>query len=291
VVVEGHQPEIGEDMEVPFNGVGPDYFRTMGMTLRRGRDFSVSDRVGAPPVVIVSEAFARRFWPGQDPIGKGVGLQGPDMPYAEVIGIAPDAKYRSVNDEPQPYFYYPYLQHPSSTMALFVRTASDPAALVATLRDATRALAPSLPPAEVRTFRQHMALATLPQRVAALLLSGLGLLAVGIAVIGLYGIIAFGVAQRAREFGIRMALGAAARDVRRMVVGGAVRLVVIGIVFGAPVALAAAFLMRRFTIVPAIDPLPFLGVPALLAGCALLASHAPARRAMAQDPASALRAE
>lgn len=289
--VEGYQPEAGEDMEVPYNGVGPDYFRTMGMTLRRGRDFSTSDRRGAPPVVIVSEAFARRYWPAQDAIGKRVGLEGPDMPFAEVIGIAPDAKYRSLDDEPQPYFYFPSLQHPSTTMALLARTAGDPDALVAALRESIRTLAPSLPAPEVRTFRHHVTLATLPQRVAAFLVSGLGLLAVGIAVIGLYGIVAFGVAQRAREFGIRMALGAAARDVRRMVVGGALRLVVIGIACGVPIALAAAILMHRFQLVPSIDPVPFLAVPALLAGCALLASHAPARRATAQDPAYTLRAE
>ncbi|MCI0433520.1 MAG: ABC transporter permease, partial [Gemmatimonadetes bacterium] len=254
VIVDGYQPEAGEDMEVLRNAVGPDYFSTMGITLRRGRDFTASDRTGAPPVVIVSEAFARRFWPGRDPIGMRVGIAGPDAPFAEVIGIAPDRKYRSFDEEPQPFFYLPYLQHPSSTMVLLARTTGDPAALVAGLRDAIHAFAPSLPAPQVLTFRQHLALSTLPQRVGALLLSGLGLLAVVIAVIGLYGIIAFGVAQRAREFGIRMALGAAAADVRRLVTGNALRLVGIGIACGAPLALAAAFLMRSFLLVPPVDP-------------------------------------
>jgi predicted permease len=291
VEVEGYQPADGEDTEVPNNGVAPGYFSTMGIRLRRGRDFSAADRGGAPPVIIVSEAFVRRFWPDQNAIGQRVGVDGSDVPYAEVIGIAPDAMYRSLDEEPQPYYYYPYLQRPSTSMQLLARTAGDPAVLVAALRAEIRALAPSLPPPWVHTFRQHLSQVALPQRVAALFLSGLGLLAVSIAVIGLYGIVAFGVAQRAREFGIRIALGAMAGDVRRLVMGDALRLVGIGIACGAPVAFGMAFLMRSFLMVPPVDPVPFLGVPVLLAGCALLASYAPARRATTQDPASALRAE
>ena len=291
VQVEGYQPADGEDMEVPFNDVAPDYFSTMGIGLRRGRDFSTADRHGSPLVMIVSEAFARRFWPNENAIGKRVGLDGAEAAYAEVIGIAPDAKYRSLDDEPHPYMYYPYLQRPSSSMTLLARTAGDPDVLVAALRAESRALAPSLPPPSVHTFRHHLLLATLPQRVAAVLLTGLGLLAVSIAAIGLYGLVAFGVAQRAREFGIRIALGAVAGDVRRLVMGDALRLVGIGIACGVPVSLAMAFLIRSFLMVPPIDAMTFLGVPVLLAGCALLASYAPARRATTQDPASALRAE
>jgi predicted permease len=291
VIVEGYEPGAGEDMEIPFNGVAPDYFRTMGMALRQGRDFTPADRQYAPPVIVVSEAFVRRFWPNENPIGKRVGLEGRDAPFAEVIGIAPDAKYRSLDDTPQPYMYYAYLQSPSSSMKLLARAQDDPRVLAELLRGEIRALAPSLPAPTVQTFSRHSMEATLPQRVAALLLSVLGLLAVGIAAIGLYGIVAFGVAQRAREFGIRMALGAAASDVRRLVVGDALRLVGIGIVCGTPIALAMAFLIRQFLMVAPVDPVPFVGVPALLAACALLASHIPARRAMTQNPAVALRAE
>jgi ABC-type antimicrobial peptide transport system permease subunit len=133
--------------------------------------------------------------------------------------------------------------------------------------------------------------ATLPQRIAAVLLSALGLFAIAIAGIGLYGLVAFGVAQRSREFGIRMALGAVAGDVRRLVLGGALRLVVIGIACGVPVAAGVAFLVRSFLVVQPIDPVAFIGVPLLLAGCALLAAYQPARRATRQDPSTALRAE
>ena len=289
--VEGYQPAAGEDMEFPGNRVGPGWFRTMGMALVRGRDFTTADRAGAAPVIIVSEAFARRFWPGQDAIGQRVGLLGTDGPYAEVIGIAPDAKYRSVDEEPQPYFYFPYLQHPATDMTLIARGRSDPGALAAAVRAAAREAAPTLPPPTVRTFRDHLSLARLPQRMAALVLSALGLLAVSIAVVGLYGLVAFTVARRAREFGIRVALGAGAGEVRRLVLGGTLRLTAIGIAFGAPVAVAAAVLMRPVLMTSPVDPVPFLGVPALLALSALLAGHAPARRAARQDPAVVLRAD
>jgi predicted permease len=291
VEVEGYEPAAGEDMEIPFNGVAPGYFRVMGMRLRQGRDFSMADREGAPPVIIVSEAFAHRFWPGENPIGKRVGLNGPAAPFAEVVGIAPDAKYRSLDDGPEPYMYYAYLQDRPSGMRLLARGQGDPRVLAEALRTEIRTLAPALPTVWVGTFRQHLGEATLPQRAAAVLLGGLGILAVSIAAIGLYGMVAFGVAQRAREYGIRMALGASGGDVRRLVMGYAFRLVAIGIAWGTPVAIAMAFLVRRFLLVPPIDPVPFVLVPALLAGCAFLASHAPARRAMTQDPAAALRAE
>jgi ABC-type antimicrobial peptide transport system permease subunit len=175
-------------------------------------------------------------------------------------------------------------------MTLLVRTAGDPALLVSALREEIRAFAPSLPPPSVHTFRQHLRLAMLPQQIAAILLSALGLLAVTIALVGLYGIVAFDVAQRAREFGIRMALGAAATDVRRLVLANALRLVGIGILCGAPIAIAGAFMIRAFLMVPPVDPVAFLGVPFLLVLSAVVASYVPARRATAQDPAQTLRA-
>lgn len=291
VTVEGYQPAQGEDMEIPFNGVTPGFFATMGISLIRGRDFADADRSGAPFVIIVSEAFARRFWPGEDPLGKRVRFHGSDAPFAEVIGVAADAKYRSLDEDPEPYLYHAHLQSPTASLSLLVRTTGSTDLLMTMLRDESRTLAPALPPPSIHTFRQHMSFATIPQRVAAILLGGFGLLAVAIAVIGLYGIVAFDVVQRTREFGIRIALGAVAGDVRRLVLRDALRLVAIGIVCGAPLAVALAFLARSFLVVPPIDPVAFLGVPLLLAACALLASEVPARRAATSDPARALRAE
>ncbi|HSJ16352.1 MAG TPA: ABC transporter permease [Longimicrobiales bacterium] len=291
IVVEGYQASAGEDMEIPMNGVAPGYFATMGVPLARGRDFSDADRAGRPEVVIVSEAFARRYWPTGGALGGRVSLSGAEGPYAEVIGIASDAKYRTLVEDVQPYLYYPWRQRPSISMTLVVRTAGDPERFAAALRTQLAGIAPAIAPPVVDTFRQHLALALLPQRVAAMLLSALGLLALAIAAVGLYGIIAFTVTQRAREFAIRIALGAAARQVRALVIRDALKLIGTGVLIGVPVAAALAMLVRGFLIVPPIDPLTYVAVALLLALCGLLASYAPARRATAQDPASTLRSE
>jgi predicted permease len=288
--IEGYQPQPGEDMEFLYNGVTAGFFETMGLRLRRGREFTAADRDGAPKVAIVSEAFARKFWPAQDAIGKRVSMDGGDT-FMEIVGIARDAKYRSLTEEPQPYIYYPHAQYPSAHMVLLARTTGDADLLINALRNEVRALAPALPAPAIHTFARHMMLATLPQSIAAVLLSALGLFAVAIAIIGLYGLIAFGVAQRAREFGIRMALGAASSDVRRLVMNQALRLVGIGILCGAPVAVALAFVVRSFLNIAPLDPVPFIGVPLLLAVCAAVASYGPAQRATRQYPAATLRAE
>jgi predicted permease len=291
VWVADYEPQPGEDMEFMYNGVTPGYFATMGLPLRLGRPFSAADAAEAAPVAIVSEAFARRFWPGESPLGKRIGWDGREGPLAEVVGVAADAKYRNLLEEPQPYVYYPYAQRPSPHVLLLVRTAGDADAVVNELRSLVRTMDGALPPPSIQTFRQHMAAAMMPQRVAAALLSALGVFAVAIALVGLYGLVAFGVAQRTHEFGVRLALGAPTGSVRRLVLGDALRLTLVGILCGAPVAVAVALLAGRFLIVRPVDPVAFLGVPLLLAGAALLAGYAPARRATRQDPARALRAE
>jgi predicted permease len=291
VGIEGYAPLPGEDMEVPYNGVGPDYFAVMGIGLRRGRDFAATDRDGAPPVVIVNEAFASRYWPGEDPIGKRVRLRGPDGPSAEVVGLAPDGKYRSLTEEPTPFIYHPYLQVPSGSMTLLLRTVGDPSTVVPGLRRELRDLAPGLPAPQVTTLREHVGVATLPQRIAAVLLGVLGFLALGIATVGLYGVVAYSVVQRTREFGIRMALGALASDVRRMVVTQGLRLGAIGIALGILVALPISRLIESFLIVGPVDPVTFVGVPLILVAASAAASYLSSRRATEVDPLTALRAE
>jgi predicted permease len=287
ISVEGYEPEPGEDMEFMNNLVTPGYFDAMGIEPVLGRVFTSADVLDAPSVVVVSEAFARRFWPGENPLGKRVERGGA----AEVVGVVPDAKYRSLVEEPQPYFYFPYLQRPAPHAALLVRSTADGVLVTDAVLNLVRSMDAALPPARAQTFRQHMDAAAVPQRIAAGLLSALGLFAIAIAAIGLYGLVAFGVTQRSREFGIRIALGAASTDVRGLVLRGALRLVVIGIVCGVPVAAAVALLVRSFLVVQPIDPVAFICVPLLLTGCALLAAYAPARRATRQDPAAALRSE
>lgn len=289
--VSDYEPQPGENMEMLFNGITPGYFATMGVPLVRGRAFTAQDREGAPRVAIVSEAFADRYWPGESPLGKRVGFRGPAGPLMEVVGVAADAKYRSLIEDPQPYIYYPYAQLPSPYMALLARATGEPELLASAVRRVGREIAPSLPVPAAETFRAHMAAALLPQRIAGVLLSLLGVFAIAIAVVGLYGLVAYGVTRRAREFGVRMALGALAGDVRRLVLGQSLRLVVIGILCGLPIAGAAAFLASGMLLVPPLDPIVFLGVSLLLAACGVLAGYAPARRATRQDPAAALRAE
>ena len=289
--VSDYEPAPGENMEMLYNGVTPGYFATLGVPLVLGRAFTEQDREGAQRVAIVSEAFARRYWPGENPLGKWVGFSGPDGPLMEVVGVAADARYRNLIEEHQPYVYFPHEQMRSPYMALLARATGEPERLASGVVDVVRDIAPSLSPPTVQTFRTHIAAALLPQRVAGVLLSILGAFAISIAVIGLYGLIAYCVAQRAHEFGVRMALGAVAVDVRRLVLGQSLRLVVIGILCGLPIAGTVAFLISGLLVVPPLDPVAFVGVPLLLAGCGLLAGYAPARRATRQDPAAALRAE
>jgi predicted permease len=278
-------------MEVNFNSVSPGYFDAMGIDLVRGRDFTDADRVGTPDVVVVNEAFARRFWPGRDAIGQRMGLRGPEGPLAEVIGIVPDGKYRSLTEEPLPYMYYAYLQQPSQGMMLQVRTAIDPADITDALRDQVRALAPAIPVPEITTLRSTVGMATMPQRIAATVLAFLGVIALGIAAIGLYGVVSYMVVQRTHEFGIRTALGAAASDVMKMVVMQGLRLAFTGVVIGAVLALVLARLLDTLLLVSPADPLALLAAATLLTGVAVLASWLPARRATRVDPLTALRAE
>jgi predicted permease len=291
IVVDGYTPAAGEDMELNFNGVSPGYFDAMGIRLVRGRGFTAADRMGAPEVVVVNEAFARRFWPGRNAIAQRIGLSGPEGPMAEVIGIAPDGKYRSLTEEPLPYLYYAYLQRPTPAMVLQARTAIDPSRVARAMRDRVRALAPGLPVPEITTLSGHVAMATLPQRIAAAVLALLGAVALGIAAIGLYGVVSYAVVQRTHEFGIRTALGAAAGDVAKMVVMQALRLALAGVVTGAVLALILARLLRTMLLVSPADPLAIVAAAALLIIVAALANWLPARRAARLDPLMALRAE
>ncbi|MDQ2669074.1 MAG: ADOP family duplicated permease, partial [Gemmatimonadota bacterium] len=290
--VRGYEPGPGEEMEFGVAMVGPGYFETMGVPLLRGRGITGEDRAGAPGVVVVNEAFARRFWPGEDPIGREVGLAGDQGPWSTVVGIARDGKYGSRSEEPSPFYYIPYAQEPRSAVTLIVRTAGNPRDLVAPVRGAVRETDPALAVAESMTLTESLELSLLPQRAGGLLLSGFGLLGLVLASLGIYGVIAYTVAQRTREVGIRMALGASSVSVVGLVVRYAARLVLIGVVIGLVAAFALARLVRGFlTGLDPSDPLTYGGVVAVLCGVALLAAWLPARRAARVDPMVALRQE
>jgi predicted permease len=293
VVAEGRELREGEEgVSVGFNTVGPGYFRTMGAPLLRGREFTDADREGAPGVAVVNEALAEALWPGQDPLGKRLSFEGPRGPFLEVVGVASDIKYRTLGDRARPYFYRPVFQAYEPGMTLVVRTAGEPGALAGAVREQVRALDRNLPVANVRTLEEQFDFSLLPSRAAAWTLGGFGLLALALAAIGIYGVVSYAVAQRTREIGVRMALGAREADVLRLVMGEGMLVVLCGLGAGLLLAFASTRVVAGFLYgVGASDPVTFAGVPLLLGAVALAAGYLPAHRATKVDPVEALRHE
>jgi predicted permease len=292
VVAEGQtvQPRAGAlDLMAGVNTVGPGYFDTVGMTLRAGRGFTPADRQDAAPVVVINESLARRLWPGEPAIGKRLRL-GDDEQFLEVVGVAADARYAGLREPPQPYAYRPVLQSYLPIMMLHVRTQGDPKPLLERVRREIQALDPNLPLLEPRTIGQIRNLSLWAPRMGAGLLTVFGLLALALAALGIYGVVAYSVGQRQREIGIRMAIGAGRREVLGLVLRQGMRPVVIGIVVGLAGALAGARAVSALLFgVGAADPLSLAGAVALLTLVALAAVYGPARRASGLDPVTALR--
>lgn len=291
ISIDGYRPRDGEDMEFHYNMVGPNYFETMEVPLARGRGFTDRDRRGAPPVAIVNETFARRFWPGADPIGKRISISGPEGPWLEVVGLARDGKYLSVAESPRPYLYYPQLQNPDDVV-LHVRASGDPRMLAAAVRRELATVAPDWLAENPRTLEDHIGTSLLPQRIAGGMLGAFGVVALLLSAVGLYGVVAFAVAQRTREIGIRVALGAGAPQVLRMVLRQGMLLAGIGLAVGVPLAFVASRLLSGFLLGTGAGVWLVLAVAAgLLAAVTLIASYVPARRASLVDPMVALRAQ
>lgn len=290
--VVGYTPKPGEEMEFPVATAGAGYFETMGVPILRGRGFTVSDREGAPGVVVVNEAFAARFWPGENPIGRGVLLEGDDGPVSTVVGLAANGKYSSLGESPLPFYYTAFDQHPRSAGVIVVRTKGDPRAVVGPVRAAVASLDRNLPIADITTLQDRLDFSTLPARAAGILLGAFGLLGLVLAALGLYGVMAYSVQQRTHEIGIRMALGARAADVLRTVVGRGLSLTLMGLAIG----LALAMVLSRFVAgflygLSPNDPATLAAVVALLGAVAFAAAYLPARRAARINPIEALRSE
>ncbi len=285
--IEGYEPRQGEDMEFHFNVVGPEYFELMRVPLVRGRGFSANDREGAQQVAVVNESFAARFWPGQDAIGKRLAFGRAEA--IEIVGVSRDGKYETLTEAPRPYIYRPYLQA-YEEMTLHVRAEREPAALIPLLRNEIRALDAQLPIVELATMESQMAFATLPQRIAAALLGVCSALALLLAAVGLYGVVAYAVSRRTREIGIRMALGAGRAAVVRLILRGSMRLVIAGLAIGLVLSVVAGLAVESFLGgVRAMDPIALAGGPLVLIAAALAASYLPASRAARVDPMQALR--
>ncbi|HEY6403304.1 MAG TPA: FtsX-like permease family protein, partial [Blastocatellia bacterium] len=294
VKIEGLQPSNGDSgFGVNVMSVGPDYFKTMGTAVVRGREFTSRDTEGAPGVVIINEEMARLFWPGRDPVGAIVRMddsRGEQL--YEIVGVAQTGKYRSLGEQPRRFLYHSFLQGNYARATLVAKTSGDPlSALAAVLRE-IGALDPNVAPTQVGTLRDHMAFVLFPARFAGILLSVFGAIALVLALAGLSGLIADSVSQRTREIGIRMALGATTRDALKLVIGEGMLLTLIGMAIG----VGAAFGLTRFLSdllygVSAVDPLTFGVIAALLIGVAIVACWLPARRATKVDPMVALRCE
>jgi ABC-type antimicrobial peptide transport system permease subunit len=265
--------------------VTPGYFATMRIPLLQGRDFTSSDRT---PVTVVNETMAAEFWPGQSALGQIVRVNESGL---EVIGVVKDAKYRSLSESPRAVFYQPLSQHVSAQMALILRS-PQAATLAAAIRKEVQAQNPDLAVIDIRTLDDLMKIEIAPRKRGATILGTLCALGLLLSAVGLYGVVSSGVRERVREFGLRVALGASARDVRKVVLAGGLRLTLAGFLIG---LLGSLGLTRVLKLVFA-DVAPFdIGtlwiVGSVLAAVALLASYLPARWATRVDPAIALRSD
>ena len=291
VRVEGYAAREGEDMEFHAYGVGPRYFETMEIPLIRGRGFTTADRSGAPGVIVVNEAFARRFWPGADPLGKRVSVSGDAGPFLTVAGVTRDGRFLSLADPSPPSIFIPALQRPAGTI-LLVRTSDDPLKMLPAVRDELQAVAATWTVVNARTMEQHIGSSVLPQRVAGTVLGIFGVVALLLVSVGVYGVVAYSVATRTREIGVRIALGARPADARWFVIRQGTMLVAIGVAIALPIAWSVMRLLSSFLIgASAADPVAFIGTAALLGIIALFATYVPARRATMIDPMVALRSE
>jgi len=287
--VDGYQPAPDEEMSITFNNVSPDYFRTMGIPVLRGREFSERDSGGTPNAVIVNQTMAARFWKGQDPTGRQIHL-GPDT--LTVVGVVKDITYQELGERPMSFMYLPLYQYYRADVILHVRTAGDPAALAGAVRAEAAALDARLPLFDVKPMAVHLRVGVFIQRMAGMLLGLFALLALVLATVGLFGVLNYLVGQRSREIGLRLALGATRRDVLGMIVRHGLTITAVGLVAG--IVLAAGLMRlasRLLHEVSAADPATFAGVSAMMLLVAAVASWAPARRAARLDPVQTLRRE
>jgi putative ABC transport system permease protein len=288
-------PGPGEAPTAEVRPVTPGLFRTMGIPHLMGRDFNGSDAADSPPVAIVSETLVRRHYPGQNPIGRSVHVNIGRQPGGsdfEIVGVVGDIKFASLDGEVRPAVFIPHTQLAVGLMTFVVRTEMDPRSLVMSIGTAVRGLDPELPLADVRTMDEVVDATLSRPRVVAVLLTVFALMALVLAGVGVYGVMAYSVAQRIQEIGVRMALGATTESVFRLILGQGLRLVVIGVVAGLVIAGGLTRLLETllFETQP-LDPLTFAVTALVLMLVATLASYVPARRGTRVAPIQALRME
>ena len=290
--IEGRAPAPpGQKPNTNRRIVTPHYFTALGMPLLRGREFTEADSADAPPVVIINETFARRFFPGEDPLGKRVRRGGAD-PWMTIVGMVKDVRHRGLDLDARPEMYIPYPQLPEATMTLVLRTEGEPGRLVSAVRKEVSALDQDLPVGGIRQVAEVVADSLATRRLAMLLFGSFALVALVLSAVGISGVMAYSVTRRRHEIGVRMALGARPGDVLRLVVGQGSKLLLTGVAIGLVAAVALTRVMTSLLFgVTTTDPTTFAGVTVLLAAVALLACYIPARRATKVDPMAALRYE
>jgi predicted permease len=291
--IEGHEPSP-DDPTLNFNvtRVDPAYFQTAGVPILRGRGFTEADTVDSPPVIVINEAMADRFWPDESPIGKRIRRGDIDGPEVEIVGVAANHKIITVGEDPTPYIHFSWWQSPSSFTYILLRSTADPVPMLDQARQEMLALDPDLTFVTAEPIRYNVDLKLAPVRMGAMLLGIFGLLALGLAAVGLYGVIAYSVSRRTHEIGIRMALGARTAEVMRLVVRQGMVLAAIGVGFGLVMAMAMSRVLGTVLYgITAIDVVAFSAAAFLLLAVAFVANYLPARRAARVDPMEALRYE
>ena len=291
VQVEGRPVPAAELPQVQFRRAMHNYFTAMGIPIRRGRGFDPDDGPTAPPVAIINESMARKLFPNEDPIGKHVRTgPNPTGPWTTIIGVIGDVKHGGLEEEMQPELYINYLQGPPVSPFIVVRTSGDPGLLAETVRAEVRTIDPTIPIYDMRTMSALRSEAVSMRRFILLIVGAFGALALGLAAIGVYGVMSLIVSERTREVGVRLALGAQPRELLTMIVGQAAKLAGIGVMIGiVAAALITPLLDSQLYGVRPTDPATFLAVPAMLLAIAALAALVPARKAMRIDPLAALR--
>ncbi len=290
VYPDGVEPVPENRYRAEYALISDQYFEAMGIPLLQGRTIEKRDRKGSVSVVVVNETMARIYWPGENPLGKRLTEGSRLQQTYEVVGVVGDSKYRSLSEDPQPFFYRPLLQSSARNLSLVVRTTVPPETMVASVRGAQSEVDSRVAPTEAGTMASQLDQVFFLPRTGALVLGSFGLLALVLASVGVYGVVAYAVSRRTREVGIRMAIGAHSGDVIRMVIGQGLRLGFLGVAFGLALGVAATRLLSSMLVnTSATDTAVFTAVPALLLLMVLAACYIPSRRAAAVNPAATLR--
>ena len=293
--IEGRAPEArGEAISSIVETISPDYFRLMNIALREGRELKDSDAGTTLPVADIGRSLATRYFPGENPIGKKikVGKNDANSPWMTIVGIVDDVHYSWINKQELPAIYRTYLQAPQYYTSLVLRTEGDPKSFIPAVRTEIAAVDPDLPLFDVLPFDKVITNSIVGIAYVAAMMAILGLIALVLASLGIYGVMSYSVGERTHEIGVRMAMGASSKDVQRLILGNGMFLTVVGMAIGLPLALGLAYALSSLLFgVKVADPFAFLGLPLLLAAVATVACYLPARRAVRLDPITALRYE